>query len=168
MIIRASLTLGESGIWFQALQGIAQRKGLTPNQIATSQVEGGKVRWLVRATIEDVPALLEALTRIDEGQIRQAWAMGKPLPALSSSIQAGRVVYERHDPKEEWLTYVQIIDRGRADCEDLAAAAAAELRTGGVEARADTYATGPYTHHAVTFTQGTVIDPSRMAGMGAY
>lgn len=81
------------------------------------------------------------------------------------------VWYQREPRGEErWLTPTQALERGAADCEDLAAWRAAELVVSGEDpyARAVVLRSGPHTWHAVVSRQdGTFEDPSAALGMGA-
>lgn len=79
------------------------------------------------------------------------------------------VIYQR-EPRgqERWLTPSQVVARGAADCEDLAAWRAAELRVSGEDpyAQAEVVQTSPLTWHAVVLRDGGWYeDPSAMLGM---
>ena len=79
------------------------------------------------------------------------------------------VVYQR-EPRgsENWLTIPELMVAGWGDCEDLAAARAAELRVSGEDphARGDVYASAPQTFHAVVRRgDGSIEDPSLLLGM---
>jgi len=68
---------------------------------------------------------------------------------------------------ENWQTVRQLYRAGIGDCEDLAAARAAELRMEGIPARAIAIRTGPRKYHAVVrWPDGAIEDPSRLLGMG--
>lgn len=64
---------------------------------------------------------------------------------------------------EDWQTVAELHERGHGDCEDLAAARAAELQEAGDEsAYADAVRTGAKRFHAIVVRgDGTVEDPSR-------
>ena len=122
----------------------------------------------MRTTI-DIPAAsspryvahaLEGLARIAADEVAE-----NDLPTLYSS----GVRYQR-EPRgvEEWLTPLQAIERGVADCEDLAAWRAGELRASGADPGATVaiVRTGPRTLHAVVRrSDGSLEDPSRVLGM---
>ena len=70
-------------------------------------------------------------------------------------------------PREEWQNREQLFAAKRGDCEDLAAARAAELRAAGEDARAVAYRSRPDMWHCVVRRgDGTMEDPSRKLGMG--
>lgn len=79
-------------------------------------------------------------------------------------------VFYQQEPRgsERWLTPSQVVLRGAADCEDLAAWRAAELHVTGEDpgAAARAVRTGPRTWHAVVQrSDGTYEDPSAALGM---
>lgn len=120
-------------------------------------------------TVIDIPAAsspryvahaLEGLARVAAEQIAE-----NELPPLYRS----GVRYER-EPRgsEEWLTPLQMLERGVADCEDLAAYRVGELRASGADPGAvvTIVRTGPRTLHAVVRrSDGSIEDPSRVLGM---
>lgn len=80
------------------------------------------------------------------------------------------VVYER-EPRgpEQWQTIPILYATRRGDCEDLAAARAAELTVAGVPARPlvlEVPADKPLWHVIVQYQDGRLDDPSRVLGMG--
>ena len=95
----------------------------------------------------------------------------KAMPILRG-IQSGRVRYDRRDPQEHWQTWCELYGQMRkgiahGDCEDLAAAVAAELLYAGKHARTYVYQSGPSLYHVVVKTKRWgLLDPSRAAGMG--
>lgn len=91
-------------------------------------------------------------------------------PPIYELAKAGELVY-RPEARglEEWLTLPEIIERGYADCEDLAAARAAELRYSGIpQAAAQIVRTGftrqgdKMFHGVTTDEQGTLEDPTKI------
>lgn len=82
----------------------------------------------------------------------------------------------RREPKipgraEDWQTITQLIQSGYADCEDLAAARAAELQIKkGIKAIPWLKKKGKVWHVMVRYPDGKLEDPSRILGMhaGAY
>lgn len=102
---------------------------------------------------------LEGLARIAAEQI----ATGA-FPLLYKS----GVRYERERGTEHWQTPAEVIESGRADCEDLSAYRVGELRASGADpgARVVIVRTGPRTLHAVVRrSDGSTEDPSRALGM---
>lgn len=107
---------------------------------------------------QDLVEVLNALTNINMRQIRE---LGLP------PLYASGVVYERETPREEWLTYSQLLERGAGDCEDLAAVLAAELRLRGVAAYPAIVPNGGGGLHAVVWRDDLqrYEDPSKVLGM---
>lgn len=67
---------------------------------------------------------------------------------------------------EKWLTYDQVLRAGKGDCEDLAAARAAELHRVGIKAWPIVIRTGRKRFHAVVrWPDGRIEDPSKILGM---
>lgn len=109
--------------------------------------------------IEEIEALLEGLTRQDLSQLRRGLA-----PPIYSQT---RVRYKREAPgREDWQSAVASMKRGGADCEDLAAWAAASYRLVGINARAIVKQVAPGLKHCVVLMpDGTIDDPSKRLGM---
>lgn len=107
-------------------------------------------------------AALAALQTVNE-----LWLRAHPrqwVPLYESGIR-----YEPERATEEWLPWPYLLRAGIGDCEDLAAARAAELRFTGedLHARAAAYRSGPRLWHAIVVRgDGTVEDPSMYLGMG--
>jgi hypothetical protein len=114
-------------------------------------------------SLGQLAAALEGLVLVNLAQLQEGEA------GLEADIQAGRVTYRRRDQGEQWLPLVDLRARGSGDCEDLAAAVAAEIRhTRGLRARAWPYFARPsLVHVVVKLPDGRLIDPSRTAGMVA-
>ena len=114
---------------------------------------------------ELVTAMLEALTRANQLEMRDAAAAGVPLPWL---YDAGvRYVRERRGA-ERWQPSSRLRRRRKGDCEDLTADVAAWLREYGGEPHARAFAVqvGPTTIHCLVEREdGSVMDPSRDLGM---
>lgn len=120
-------------------------------------------------TVIDIPAAsspryvahaLEGLARVAAEEIAE-----NSLPPLYRS----GIRYER-EPRgsEEWLTPLQMLERGVSDCEDIAAYRVGELRASGADPGAvvTIVRTGPRTLHAVVRrSDGSIEDPSRVLGM---
>lgn len=85
-------------------------------------------------------------------------------PALAPT---GRVRYIRRDDRERWLSILRIWAKGGGDCEDLAAAYAAELIVAGIPARVIIRKARPGLWHALVerIDTGTIFDPSVWGGM---
>lgn len=114
---------------------------------------------------------LEALTQINEWQIRRFALNGHPLPLLYDS----GVFYKAEPPdEEEWLDIPTLYKQGFGDCEDLAAARCAEYRqlfnipaTPAIRAR-EFLKNGKklsVIHCLVLMPDGTTEDPSKLLGM---
>lgn len=111
--------------------------------------------------------LLEALTRVNV-----AWLESHPAAPSILAPDAG-VRYEREPlGREDWRTLPALLSFGAGDCEDLAAARAAELRVAGIHARATPVRIGPRIggraelwHIVVRHPDGTTEDPSIALGM---
>lgn len=101
---------------------------------------------------------LEGLTALNFAMLMNAKAAGGAVPSLYES----GVRYQR-EPKgqERWLTIPELYSLGAGDCEDLATARAAELRTTGELARAKVVQTPRGSYHAVVErADGSIEDPS--------
>lgn len=83
----------------------------------------------VRATLPPQEAVnfLAGLMEVDRKQARTDMEAGRQVLAVTCGLLQGRIRYERRDPQEQWLTRNQVLQLGQGDCEDLAAAVAAEL-----------------------------------------
>lgn len=104
-------------------------------------------------------ALLEGLVAANEVALA-AW----PLPPLYES----GVVYEHEGPTEEWYDVPEVLARGAADCEDLAAWRVAELRAAGVDAWACSSLSrdgADLLFHVRVCTPWGIEDPSCILGM---
>lgn len=103
----------------------------------------------------------ERLTRAAERDLRRA-----PQPPL---YQSG-VRWQAERGREDWLVPSQVARQGHADCEDVSAWRAAELRLRGErDARVAVRRVGPNAWHAVVRrADGRIEDPSRRLGMGEH
>lgn len=108
---------------------------------------------------EEIAGALEALTRINLGQLRG----GLPWPGI---YRAG-IRYEREIPgdAETWQSCRDLLSTRRGDCEDLACARAAELRLQGVKCRAIVVRSSGGYHAVVQYMNGRIEDPSARLGM---
>lgn len=132
---------------------------------------------------------LEALTRIDEWQIRKSLEAARvgaaPMPPM---LYESGVYYQEEPPgHEDWLDVWSALKQGNADCEDLAAWRCAELRVLGVPAEPvikyqwipremmikqgypanKLPAKGLWlVHCCVRLPDGQIEDPSKILGMG--
>lgn len=109
-------------------------------------------------------AALEATTQAATSQMRAGDA-----PTFTDLLRSGvRWRPESFSDGEHFDLPAIIGERGWGDCDDLSSALAAELRASGQDpgARARVFRSAPDRWHAVVqLSDGTVVDPSRMAGM---
>lgn len=114
--------------------------------------------------------MLQGLYEANLVQLREGAA------GISEALHAGRIVYVRADPHERWQTIRDLWVSGGGDCEDLAAAVAAEAtwlyeQSGGelgFPARPVIVRIRPGLAHALVYNllDHTKSDPSRTGGMG--
>jgi hypothetical protein len=132
---------------------------------------------------------LEGLTDLNTWQIlHQNRLAQKGLGAPMPSLYGSGVFYREEEPgHEDWIDALGVLQQGFADCEDLAAWRAAELRAAGIEAEPvikwqwlprevmirqgypgdKLPAKGVWlVHCCVRFPDGTIEDPSKILGMG--
>ncbi len=127
-------------------------------------------------SIRDAPYMLRGLLAVDEAQMRRA---GPNRPRIHDLIRSGYLGYSKRDPYEHWQTYDEMIGQLRrkgyaiADCEDLATAAAAEMRLDRGHRYYDpgavphVYKTAPRVSHVVVHSpRWGLLDPSVAGGMG--
>jgi len=123
----------------------------------------------IPSTAPDLAAALEGLVRLNQAEIRQAKASGRPIPPL---YRAG--VHWQPDrapggkPAETWDSIEIVRARGYGDCEDLASWRAAELRENGIAARAivrRSHTPGVAWHCVTLWPNGQMEDPSAKLGM---
>jgi hypothetical protein len=139
-----------------------------PEQIGAVQGRIG------RLTVGEAQAFLQGgLVGLNRYQLR---VMG--VQPVSRALHEGRVVYDRRDPTEHWRSIREIWEAGdgisgpagvgRGDCEDLAAALAAELTEAGYPAEVVIAPVRPGLSHAIVkvIATGELFDPSRTGGMG--
>lgn len=117
-------------------------------------------------SMEEGSALLQGLYQLDIAQLQR----GVP-PILGALVPdangARRLRYIRSDPGEHWRSVKEIWRYGGGDCEDLAAAVAAELTLAGEPAIPIVYRVSPTLAHVVVkMRDGSLRDPSRLGGMG--
>jgi hypothetical protein len=108
---------------------------------------------------------LEAVTIANSAMMKRGL-----VPKISGFIKAGKVKWKPEPPGDEHFDLAStVIQRGWGDCDDLAPAYAGQLRATGQDpgARAFVKRSGPTRWHAlVRRSDGTIVDPSRAAGMG--
>jgi hypothetical protein len=126
----------------------------------------------IRLAIPDhlvTPQALEAALEATALANEQAILRGE-VPGITESIRKGvRWKPEPFLDGEHFDLAHQVINRKWGDCDDLAPWLAGQLRATGEdpEARPRVYKTGPQRWHVVTeLSDGTILDPSRWAGMG--
>lgn len=149
----------EAGIF---LGGLAQAGGLGLLAGQPTFVGPGVVHVRLRPmSLEQAQVALAGLVAVNRAQLRAG------VPPISAALHTRRLRYERRDPKELWLTIRGIWAQGSGDCEDLAAATAAELEELGIPARARIKRVSLGLAHALTerLDNGTVLDPSITGGM---
>ena len=124
---------------------------------------------LTRLTLEEAAWMMQGLYLADLSQLERG------IPGILHWLRRGtaagggrRLRYVRDDPDEVWQTLRDLWASGGGDCEDLAAAVAAELTYKGVPARPVIYRVRRGLAHAVVQVLGTgqILDPSRLGGMG--
>lgn len=133
---------------------------------------------------------LEGLSRLDEWHIRRALRRaltGLPTEEIPPLYDSGVVYREEAPGHEDWLDAPAVVSQGHADCEDLAAYRAAELRVAGYPCEPvikwqwiprDMMIRQGYpadklpdrgvwmVHCCVRYADGSVEDPSKILGMG--
>lgn len=133
---------------------------------------------------------LEGLAQIDEWQIRRSLRqaeLGRSNTVIPPLYASGIVYREEAPGREDWLDVGAMLRQGHADCEDLAAYRAAELRVAGFDVEpvikyqwiprevmlAQGYPANKLpgrgvwmVHCCVRWPDGTVEDPSKILGMG--
>lgn len=147
---------------------VAFRRGAA---LAGAHLSPGAVAALAgRGVDTDAPGaarMIQGLQAVDRAQMLRA---GKDRPRVRHLIRRGALRYRRRDDREHWQTYRELLLSRGGDCEDLAAAYAAELQVDGwdPDARAVVYHVRPGLSHVVVYSpRYGWIDPSRLAGMGA-
>ena len=85
-------------------------------------------------------------------------------PSQFPPLYESGVVYRREEKgHDDWMTADTVLHRGYADCEDLAAYRAAELRRAGIPALGIVRPNASGNFHAqVLLPDGTIEDPSRV------
>lgn len=110
--------------------------------------------------------------------LAQMAAAGPRRPRIVNLIRSGKLRYVRSDPREHWQNYNELMGQLRrrgvagGDCEDLASAAAAEMRTDvgspwyDPTAEIFVYRAGPGLSHVIVKSQRFgLLDPSVGGGM---
>lgn len=113
-------------------------------------------------TFAEAETMLKGLVDLNVGLYKK----GVPLP--SPYLFSGELRYIRRDDKEDWKPVDRVFRDGGGDCEDLAAANAAERTYLGNPSRVRIIRTGPRTAHAIVedIRTGQRFDPSITGGMG--
>lgn len=113
-------------------------------------------------SVAEAEALLDGLRQVAIVQFQSG------VPSVSQALHVGRLKYIRRDPTEHWQTPREIWAAGGGDCEDLAAAVAAERTLAGSPSVVRLVQTGPQLLHAVVYDTRTRQwhDPSITGGMG--
>jgi hypothetical protein len=124
-----------------------------------------------RRSMDAILWMMEALCRINQGEIRHQQSLGKPFKPLYES----GIYYLREPPgQENWQDIYRNFQLGNGDCEDLACHRIAELREV-FKIPAAPFVTfrlveGSYRFHAILRAQTGSgwrwEDPSRKLGMG--
>lgn len=115
--------------------------------------------------------MLQGLYLVDlaqlESGIRPIFAHLQPGSGRRWGV-ARRLRYNRKDFGEVWQTIRDIWRNGGGDCEDLAAAVAAEFTFKGIPARPVIRRVRPGLAHAIVqiLSTGQLVDPSKIGGMG--
>jgi hypothetical protein len=116
-------------------------------------------------TPEVLDAALEVTTRLNDRLVRE-----KTAPPFGAALDAGKVKWKPEPPGAEHFDHAGIVmKRGWGDCDDLAPWMAGSLRASGEDtgAQAIVYQSAPKRWHAIVQkSDGTLLDPSKMAGMG--
>lgn len=141
---------------------------------------GGLSPTLPTLTLDEAEVMLQGLYEMNRFQLQGG------TPGIDADLRAGKVRYDRRDDLEFWQPIKTLRKTRRGDCEDLAAAVAAELTERGIPARPIVYRVRPGLAHAVVelldpkwraYPKGAIlfghpviapglIDPSRTGGMG--
>ena len=124
---------------------------------------GGKVSpILLGLTLSEAQIILGALQQIAEGEYRAG------VPFVGPALHSGRLRYVKEpDGQELWLKPSLIWKFGGGDCDDYAAAVAAEWSVQGVPARAVLRPVRPGLVHALVqrISDGALFDPCITGGM---
>lgn len=164
------LTPAESLVFLRGLDATGQfrERMATPERAAWLHANGP--RRLVAFPVDDAATFLQGLFAVD---VAQMLASGPDRPRIRELIKAGRMRYDRKDDDEHWQTYAELLAHAPVpggDCEDLAAAWAAEMVVDGWDrgSRPVVYRSSSSVSHVVAWSpqNGAYIDPSRLAGMG--
>lgn len=115
----------------QALQKMRSNRLRARFHVKQVALERDFERWaLVMPVLSsaELPILLECLGEMNDAEIDQWVAEGKPLESIPSIYDSG-VRYEREPKGQElWVTIRRLYARKRGDCEDIASAHASWLR----------------------------------------
>ncbi len=151
-----------AGAGFQSAAQFQAGEAARALAIGAANVQLGTIRPTIGGlTIPEAEAMLVGLVVRDMGELVAG------VPPISPALWTGQLVYDVRDPYEEWLDIEQIWERGGGDCEDLAAAVAAERTLLGFPSSVKIIRSGPGVAHAVVIDHktGQLRDPSRTGGM---
>ncbi len=131
-----------------------------PGQIALGGA--GALTSRVRVySMDEAQDMLVGLVQVNVRQLREGQ---KP---ILEALRNGTIRYQSNDPHEEWRTIRDVWANAGGDCEDLAAAYAAERTVNGHPSRVAIIRLGPGSLHAITedIATGERWDPSLTGGM---
>lgn len=144
------------------------RAGLCFHIMTRDRVREGFAHREFGFTPEQAAEVVEGLQAVDQLQMGRQRISGQD--TVTSRILGGSIRYKRADPDEHWQTWRELALSGQGDCEDLAAAYAADLIIKGWDkgAKPLVYRVHPSLYHVIVWSPGynCFFDPSRMAGMG--
>lgn len=149
--------------------GRSPRAGFPPIRGENAPRRGTVRPLLGKLTIPEAQLMLQGLMLVNVHQLLNGER------GISEALFKKRLRYERYDPHEHWRTIREIWEHGGGDCEDLAAAVAAEqaVESGQLPelispAYPVLYQARPHLWHAVVQegVGGPLVDPSRTGGMG--
>ena len=133
-----------------------------PGQSVQSGEDALRLTCRVRlASFREASLLLDGIVQINILQLQQG------VNPVLHALRSGRLKYLGEDPTETWRTLRDIWEHGGGDCEDLAAALAAERTLQGKPSRVAFIRIRGGLVHAVTEDLRTRerLDPSRTGGM---
>ncbi len=142
--------------------------------IGEPDIERGGGAWWLHMRVEDKPPALnralEVFVRINVLLMRAWQARGHQVPSIYELAAGGFRYKPEPRGREWWQTFVDNIDEGSGDCEDLAGHQAGFYRAElAIPARAVTKKTGAHVYHAVVEHPGGAIeDPSLPLGLAEY
>tara|TARA_R110000824_G_scaffold15745_16_gene66096 strand:+ start:2365 stop:2754 length:390 start_codon:yes stop_codon:yes gene_type:complete len=125
------------------------------------------MRLVMDLSPHQAAGVLAGLVQTNLMQIVEAGQAGA-FPVIHG-LRGGQIKYVKADPQEQWQSWEAVLANGTGDCEDLAAAVAAELVAAGVPSRPVAFQAREGLWHVVVEVLGIPavrwIDPSREGGM---